>query len=152
MAALRVLAKRQTEKLFWIDAICINQADNAEKNLQVQVMKLIYQRAEAVLIWMNSLASTSGIVQITDQVLLDPQIIAAIKGFAKAHREGHDTKWLARYLDGTHDRKEYTGFYTANYDKSGGYWPVLVKFFDQDWWRRVWVRQEIATRVSTGTM
>lgn len=29
-------------------------------------------------------------------------------------------------------------------DHTGGHWPGLVKFFDEDWWRRVWVRQEIA--------
>jgi hypothetical protein len=29
-------------------------------------------------------------------------------------------------------------------DHTGGHWPVLVDFFDREWWRRVWVRQEIA--------
>lgn len=28
-------------------------------------------------------------------------------------------------------------------DHTGGHWPALVEFFDKDWWRRVWVRQEL---------
>lgn len=52
-AALRALAKQRTERLLWIDAICINQNDNAEKNRQVRMMRSIYNRAEGVLIWID---------------------------------------------------------------------------------------------------
>lgn len=37
----------------WIDALCINQEDQEEKNLQVLRMKTIYQRAEEVIIWLG---------------------------------------------------------------------------------------------------
>ena len=38
-------------RLLWIDAICINPSDNAEKSLQIPVMDRIYSKAERVLIW-----------------------------------------------------------------------------------------------------
>ena len=38
-------------RLLWIDAICINQSDNAEKSLQIPMMDRIYSKAERVIIW-----------------------------------------------------------------------------------------------------
>jgi hypothetical protein len=37
----------------WIDAICINQSDNKEKNRQVQQMSDIYRHSERTLIWLG---------------------------------------------------------------------------------------------------
>jgi len=37
----------------WIDAICINQDDPAEKQYQVGPMGFIYHRAERVLVWLG---------------------------------------------------------------------------------------------------
>ncbi|KAK9770008.1 putative Heterokaryon incompatibility domain-containing protein [Seiridium cardinale] len=41
------------EKLFWIDAICINQSDTHERNHQVGLMKLIYASAAKVFVWLG---------------------------------------------------------------------------------------------------
>lgn len=40
-------------QLLWIDAICINQQDEAERENQVAIMQDIYSRAEEVLIWLG---------------------------------------------------------------------------------------------------
>jgi hypothetical protein len=37
----------------WIDAICINQADIAEREAQVKLMRRIYQQASTVVIWLG---------------------------------------------------------------------------------------------------
>ncbi|TQS33111.1 hypothetical protein Golomagni_06556, partial [Golovinomyces magnicellulatus] len=42
-----------TSTMLWIDQICINQQDLAEKAVQVSLMKEIYTRAESVLIWLG---------------------------------------------------------------------------------------------------
>ncbi|KAF2242344.1 HET-domain-containing protein, partial [Trematosphaeria pertusa] len=47
---LQTAQRRYTEQLLWIDALCINQNDNIEKNHQVQRMGEIFSGAEAVLI------------------------------------------------------------------------------------------------------
>ncbi|KAI3320088.1 heterokaryon incompatibility protein-domain-containing protein [Xylariaceae sp. AK1471] len=39
---------------FWIDAICINQADSQEKNLQIAKMPAIYSAATHVYVWLGS--------------------------------------------------------------------------------------------------
>lgn len=40
-------------RVFWIDALCINQEDNLEKSHQVQMMGDIYGRASRVLSWLG---------------------------------------------------------------------------------------------------
>ena len=39
---------------FWTDAICINQNNISERNLQVFRMKEIYERAQKVIIWLGT--------------------------------------------------------------------------------------------------
>ena len=40
----------------WVDAVCINQADDEEKRTQVPLMHRIYGQAEEVLIWLGPAA------------------------------------------------------------------------------------------------
>ena len=37
----------------WIDAICIDQTNQRERNLQVNLMGEIYHRARAVVVWLG---------------------------------------------------------------------------------------------------
>lgn len=45
--------------ILWVDALCINQQDNAEKSLQVQRMADIYRRANGVCYWLGTPADDS---------------------------------------------------------------------------------------------
>ena len=54
VACLKQLATRPGETGLWVDAICINQNDVDERNLQVQRMKNIYQTAQSVIAWLGS--------------------------------------------------------------------------------------------------
>jgi hypothetical protein len=52
--ALRHLRSRRARKrILWIDAICINQKDQAEKTSQVSMMGDIYARAHRVNVWLS---------------------------------------------------------------------------------------------------
>ncbi|CZR67879.1 uncharacterized protein PAC_17778 [Phialocephala subalpina] len=42
-----------TRLLIWVDAICINQSDEQEKGEQVQEMRLVYQNAAEVSVWLG---------------------------------------------------------------------------------------------------
>lgn len=37
----------------WIDAICINQSDEAEKSLRIRLMHKIYRSASHVIVWLG---------------------------------------------------------------------------------------------------
>jgi hypothetical protein len=41
------------DRVLWIDAVCINQQDNAEKGRQVQSMAKIYASASRVVVWLG---------------------------------------------------------------------------------------------------
>lgn len=51
--ALRRFRGRFKSRKLWADAICINQADQVERGEQIQLMRQIYCRASAVLIWLG---------------------------------------------------------------------------------------------------
>jgi len=56
---LRHLRKETTVRRLWIDAICLNQADNEEKSVQVQLMGEIYSQARKVHIWLGDADSNT---------------------------------------------------------------------------------------------
>jgi hypothetical protein len=51
--------KHSWHKLFWIDAICIDQEDTRERNHQVALMRSIYSEAAQVAVWLGSAAHES---------------------------------------------------------------------------------------------
>jgi hypothetical protein len=53
----------------WIDAICINQNNVAEKNIQVQPMVQIYRQASSVLVWLGESTETSNLAFKTVEAL-----------------------------------------------------------------------------------
>ncbi|KAH8157592.1 hypothetical protein CIB48_g10653 [Xylaria polymorpha] len=52
-AALRRLRTPNEVVRLWVDAICINQQDDAERAYQVRMMRDIYQNSSEVLIWLG---------------------------------------------------------------------------------------------------
>src|SRR5277367_4609051 len=50
--AIKRIRDTKETKVFWADAICINQTKVEEKNAQVRIMENIYKRARAVFIWL----------------------------------------------------------------------------------------------------
>lgn len=54
-AALKILRKRLGDANVgvWVDAVCINQSDVAEKNVQVTMMAEIYSLAQCVVVWVG---------------------------------------------------------------------------------------------------
>ncbi|KAG8532989.1 uncharacterized protein KY384_001771 [Bacidia gigantensis] len=52
-AALQNIPIADMAPAIWIDAICINQADEIEKTKQVQLMRSIYSGAQGVIVWLG---------------------------------------------------------------------------------------------------
>lgn len=51
--ALKYLRHPHAERILWIDALCINQANHEERNHQVQMMARIYSGAKQACIWLG---------------------------------------------------------------------------------------------------
>ena len=58
-AALSRLRDRFIERIIWVDAICINQADLEERGHQIQSMAEIYSKANRVIVWLGETADNS---------------------------------------------------------------------------------------------
>ncbi|KAE8313806.1 heterokaryon incompatibility protein-domain-containing protein [Aspergillus transmontanensis] len=52
-AALSRLRYQRFSRLLWVDAICIDQKSNVEKEQQIQLMANIYGKAENVIVWLG---------------------------------------------------------------------------------------------------
>jgi hypothetical protein len=52
-ALKRLRGVAEERRTLWIDALCINQRDNAERSQQVQIMDVVYSKAERVVVWLG---------------------------------------------------------------------------------------------------
>jgi hypothetical protein len=64
--SLSRLRHAHDDRVLWVDAICINQDDVAERNQQVQIMAQIYESAASVWIWLGE--DTGGIGHIFQSI------------------------------------------------------------------------------------
>ncbi|KAH6665673.1 heterokaryon incompatibility protein-domain-containing protein, partial [Halenospora varia] len=120
-------------RFFWIDSICINQHNFDERNHQVKLMKQIYTKAAEVVIWLGpETAQTDVAMDWISRQDEEPQQVKVSDGFL-----GH-----------------------RNQDASRCFWQdqegkAILDFFQQKYWERVWVIQEIMNarniRVFCGT-
>jgi hypothetical protein len=104
----------------WVDALCINQTDDAEKMEQVGVMDRIYSMAEEVVIGFDE--DTKDLCQAAADHAL---VTAAINDMA-------DTM----HFDGLSPSPRMQAGQNA-LDQ------VLCRFFSSSWWSRSWVIQEV---------
>ncbi|PKS12979.1 hypothetical protein jhhlp_000320 [Lomentospora prolificans] len=107
MEILRALRKEAEPLRIWIDAICINQDDLAERAAQVQLMRKIYREAAVVRVW------------------LDEDIDEASPAFTKLSTLNAQS--TIQDLGDTPD-----------------FWDPVVKIFQNAYWKRVWIQQEIS--------
>jgi len=77
--ALRHLRSRQQPRRLWVDAVCINQEDVSERNLQIRIMANIYSCAEQTTVWLGTESPFSKFALRTSRVamLLDKPAILA---------------------------------------------------------------------------
>lgn len=57
--ALLHLRKRILERIIWVDAVCIDQTNNEEKEHQIQFMAKIYGQANRVIVWLGKMIENS---------------------------------------------------------------------------------------------
>jgi hypothetical protein len=101
--------------LFWVDTICINQYDVEERSLQVRIMHLIYSKADEVVVYVGE--AEKGEAEIVKAILRRASLI-----------NGQNTTTRELKL----------------FDLNSGDWAALRNFFNQDYWARVWIIQEVA--------
>ncbi|KAI2619788.1 HET-domain-containing protein [Hypomontagnella submonticulosa] len=123
--------------LFWVDAVCINQSDLAERSAQVALMTSIYFNAANVVVWLGkddedareAYSLLSEYTPALKQIALDPFSATADGGIRAGAINLYDDAEL-------HERYSITA-------RSMDSWTALVKFFSRRWFGRIWIVQEM---------
>ena len=128
-----------TDGPFWIDAICINQEDLAERSAQVQIMGDIYAKAIGVAVWLGEHDEAS-------RVALP---IIEMVGTAIDEIEIDDPKiGIMRSRPPFDDPSIYSIFSIEPITQSE--WVCIYKFFSRTWFERVWIVGEIVLAQEAG--
>lgn len=116
------------DRILWIDAICIDQnpKDTAERNHQVQQMAKIYGQARRVVVW---LGTSTHEMDLAMKSLIELQI------FYK------DMKWMPQDVQIISAWKSIQK--ESFQDQNGPIYSGIKQIFDQPWFRRVWILQEV---------
>jgi Heterokaryon incompatibility protein (HET) len=114
-SALRSVHSVLHPKWLWIDSICIDQSNVAEKNQQILLMKDIYRRGSRVIVWLGD----------ADDATLAFQLLAEL-GYHTQCTNAHEL--FFKYKD----------------DINSPAWRALNKLVRSPWFDRVWVIQEVA--------
>lgn len=125
---------------FWIDAICINQQDDAERSQQVQRMKQIYERSASVIAWL-------GVEDAHSDIAFSKMLRLRSYYDARAAVLGHRGVNIAVLESISRANEEIFGSLDGPLDLAP--WKALHEFFERDWWRRTWIVQESTTDVIT---
>ncbi|KAF4944902.1 hypothetical protein FSARC_14548 [Fusarium sarcochroum] len=110
---------RSTSEEYWMDAICINQGDTAEKTAQVMMMDRIYTSANNVAIWLG----------------------AALKDYDKYIP---DLEALSRFPQGIYRHAHHQTFMRSTISFSLSHTSKLANDLTRrQWFSRIWVLQEL---------
>ncbi|CAI6338039.1 unnamed protein product [Periconia digitata] len=139
-AALHRIRGETQPCLIWADAICINQKDVEEKNQQLTIMPDIYHRASSVIVWV-------GHGDENTHIALD--MIKSI-GYACCREIYGSSVPQESYLPTLRKEPERTqlamrtnlaSLEEISYTIPS--WKMLWRFFQSEWFFRVWVIQEV---------
>lgn len=134
IAVLGAVIDSGSKEHVWIDALCIDQENTAEKNSQVLLMGDIYNAAASTLGWLGEAADDS------DRAI----------SFLKTLRDEME-KYDIRKLNPLHKQSEVAK-YPSFKETDTPDWIALQKFLQRPWFTRIWVIQEMVLSVNTVVM
>ncbi|KAF5026693.1 hypothetical protein F66182_1217 [Fusarium sp. NRRL 66182] len=125
-AALGRLRNTKTPRTLWIDQLCIDQWNLAEKEQQVGMMRSIYQNCSQCLIWLGDISP--------DEENFTLQDAASLLDFFKLHSALRTDKVHAPKLAATYTKPAtYEGVRKA---------LCSIRPRGNPWWHRTWTIQE----------
>ncbi|KAK0644547.1 heterokaryon incompatibility protein-domain-containing protein [Cercophora newfieldiana] len=125
--ALQHLRYPDRMRTLWVDAICINQHDIAERNAQVQRMPHLYRLARRTIVWLGpgsrqSKIAMSALHYLAEQVEVTRQVHTIC-------------------MPGAIEKEWYHNDHDLPYDE--GTWRAIHRLFQRVWFTRLWVVQEV---------
>ncbi|KAH7377810.1 heterokaryon incompatibility protein-domain-containing protein [Pyrenochaeta sp. MPI-SDFR-AT-0127] len=142
MASFRHLRDVTNDMVLWVDAVCINQMDTAEKSQQVALMGQIYRQCSQVRIWLGCNVSKCGLfapIRRVDSMMDEPA-------------KQQDPFNLIRHLAEDRHIYEWPCFKVLSQEKKVQFeenkifndlWEGFVTVAQSAWWSRMWTVQEV---------
>ncbi|KAK1822633.1 hypothetical protein LTR12_002980 [Friedmanniomyces endolithicus] len=115
--ALRSIRDERSDCWLWIDAICIKQRSNEERNHQIKLMAEIYSNANVVLVWLQSANEDADVGTAFDFVR------TAV---------AHDTTGRSVF-----------NYIQAHFRTSRSTWNAVKRLCQLRYWTRKWIIQEL---------
>ncbi len=129
--ALRYLRKEKEDRVLWVDAICINQNDLAERGVQVGRMGEIYRNATQVDVWLGPEGDGSEVaVDLVRSIIVD-LVRAGPEERAQWGEQAHTV------LPGSETARLFGDLYEL-YPKI----EALKRVCRRTWFTRLWIYQE----------
>lgn len=129
--ALRHLRHKDRKRSIWIDAICINQSSIEEKSKQVAIMGHIFSQADNVIIWLGPERDSSR------------EAIAILRQIGNSVVVNWNSEFMTPAISCPESDKHLADKDTVLPYRNGAFVPVL-QLFERDYFKRVWIRQEVA--------
>jgi hypothetical protein len=124
--ALTYLRRQDLPRVFWIDAISVNQADLDERSRQVSLMASLYSHARTVIVWLGPEAQDSGVafsfIELLSKTVFADWLDLSITCLTD------DERWADKELPPPFGDKELV---------------ALQHIFNRPWFERLWVWQEV---------
>lgn len=130
--ALTDLRHRRRKRVLWVDAVCIDQADNDEKGQQVKLMGSIYSRARRVLIYLGRGD------KVVDGAAKD--IRSLDWKFMPLHIQRYASRLAVLGLPGTLIHERLPRMKPISDDDFG--WERVINLLRRPWFERTWIIQE----------
>jgi hypothetical protein len=166
--ALRALRLRNSPRVLWADAVCINQADREEKSKQIPLMREIYASARSVLTWLGpsfrgvqeafkifpylalvgierhptGRPDTEKIEDIMAANIMErPKHGSIIRSPWDVVHISHDRDSITRQTIKRHPELEDDTLFEFDNDET---WKAIDKLFGDSYFQRSWIIQEVA--------
>jgi hypothetical protein len=128
--ALRHLRLETRSRTLWIDAVCINQSDTAERDAQVSMMREIYSKASRTVVYLGPETEFSAPgMAFMEKICgsIDPSLLPSrhMRDFA-VRADALASHPLRLVLEESQALES------------------MVEFFTRPWWSRVWIVQELS--------
>lgn len=133
--ALPMLARRRSSLPAWIDAVCINQSDEAEKFVQIGMMHRVYRQARQVWVCLRCNVSSDTAKEAASLVPRIVELGKELKGKSVgAFRFGSEANALTSRTSASNGLPPF----------SAAVWTGVQELVRNEWFYRLWIVQEAA--------
>lgn len=124
----------------WVDAVCIDQQNEAERSHQVSQMGRIFRTAEETIIWLGAASRDSdlAIESLTKLSVSSDAILASgIRSWSEFPFDGAESYPMIRVV-----LAELTDVLADLKENDSAKLTAITSLYERPWFRRVWVVQE----------